>query len=123
MKCLNVLFYQHKNAFPILSMIHLKTGKGIPSVLLFATKCIFIDRIQYHVSLFEHQFMLCILSESPFVLLRRYIMLIRSFSKVDLYYRCFIYQHRQCFEIAFVIVSGCKVQMHKRATPTKQLYS
>ena len=89
-------------------------------LLLFVTKCIFIDRIQYHASRFEHQNILCILGDSPFVVLRRYI---RSFSKVDLYYRFFIYQNRLCFKIAFVIVSGCKVQMHKRVTPTKQLFS
>ena len=47
-------------------MIHLKTGEGIPSVLLlFITKCIILHRIQYHVSRFEHQNNLCILAETP----------------------------------------------------------
>jgi hypothetical protein len=42
---------------PIPSVIHLKTGEGIPSVLLllFVTKCIILHIIQYHVSRFEHQ--------------------------------------------------------------------
>ena len=63
-------------------MIHLKTGGGIPSVLLlYIIKCIILHRIQYHVSRFEHQNILCILAETPFMVLRRYIMLIRSFSK------------------------------------------
>jgi hypothetical protein len=63
-------------------MIHLKTGEGIPSVLLlYITKCIILHRIQYHVSRFEHQNILCILAETRFMVLRRYIMLIRSFSK------------------------------------------
>jgi polysaccharide pyruvyl transferase WcaK-like protein len=63
-------------------MIHLKTGEGMPSVLLlFVTKCIILHRIQYHVSRFEHQNIPCILAETPFMVLRRYIMLIRSFSK------------------------------------------
>jgi hypothetical protein len=54
-----------------MSMIHLKTGEGIPSVLLlFVTKCIFLHRIQYHVSRFEHQNILCILGETPFMVLK-----------------------------------------------------
>ena len=85
-------------------MIHLKTGEGIPSVLLlYITKCIILHRIQYHVSRFEHQNILCILAETPFMVLRRYIML-----RVDLYYRFFIYKNRQCLKIAFVIVGDCE---------------
>jgi hypothetical protein len=79
-------------------MIHLKTGEGIPSVLLlFVTKCIILL-----------QNIVCILAETPFMVLRRYIMLIRSFSspRVDLYYRFFIFKNRQCLKIAFVIVGG-----------------
>jgi hypothetical protein len=63
-------------------MIHLKTDEGIPSALLFfVTKCIILHRIQYQVSRFEHQNILCIFAETPFVVLRHYIMLIRSLSK------------------------------------------
>jgi hypothetical protein len=47
-------------------MINWNTGEGIPSVLLlFVTKYIIIHRIQYHVSRFEHQNILCILTETP----------------------------------------------------------
>jgi hypothetical protein len=49
-------FINSKILSPIPSMIHLKMGEGIPSVLLlFVTKCIILHRIQYHVSRFEHQ--------------------------------------------------------------------
>ena len=90
-------------------MIHLKTGEGIPSVLLlFITKCIILHRIQYHVSRFEHQNILCILAETSFMVLRRYIMLIRSFSKGRSILQFFILKNRQCLKIAFnfVIVGG-----------------
>ena len=88
-------------------MIHLKTGEGIPSVLLlFITKCIILHRIQYHVSRFEHQNILCILAETPFMVLRRYIMQSAHSPRVDLYYRFFILKNRKCLKIAFVIVGG-----------------
>ena len=75
-------------------MIHLKTGEGIPSVLLlYITKCIILHRIQYHVSRFEHQNILCILAETPFMVLRRYVMLIRSFSKGRPILQIFYFQH------------------------------
>ena len=49
-------------------MIHLKTGEGIPSVLLlYITKYIILHRMQYHVSRFEHQNILCVLAETPFM--------------------------------------------------------
>ena len=90
-------------------MIHLKTGEGIPSVLLlFITKCIILRRIQYHVSRFEHQSILCILAETPFMVLRHYIMLIRSFSMGRPILQIFYLQNRQCLKIAFVIVGGCE---------------
>ncbi|CAC9585201.1 hypothetical protein [uncultured Gammaproteobacteria bacterium] len=80
-------------------MIHLKTGEGIPSVLLlFITKCIILHRIQYHVSRFEHQNILCILAETPFMVLRRYIMLIRSFSKGRPILQIFYFKKSQMLE-------------------------
>jgi hypothetical protein len=72
-------------------------------IISSVTKCIILHRIQYHVSRFEHQNILCILAETPFMVLRRYIML-----RVDLYYRFFIYKNRQCLKIAFVIVGDCE---------------
>ena len=63
-------------------------GEGIPSVF----QCTFLDIIQYHVSRVQHQNMLCILGETSFVVLRRYILLIRPFSKVDINYRFFCLQ-------------------------------
>ena len=55
MKCLNVFLLTQKY-FPDHVNDSFKDGEGIPSVLLlFVTKCIFLHRIQYHVSRFEHQ--------------------------------------------------------------------
>jgi hypothetical protein len=43
-----VFLFKRKTSYPIPSMIHLKTGEGVPSVLLlFVTKCIILHRIQY----------------------------------------------------------------------------
>jgi len=56
MKCLNIFLLLIQKCFPDPVNDSFKDGKGIPSVLLlFITKCIFLDRIQYHVSRFEHQ--------------------------------------------------------------------
>ena len=81
-------------------MIHLKTGGGIPSVLLllYKTKYIILHRIQYHVSRFEHQNILCILAETLFMVLRRYIMLIRSFSKCRPILQIFYFKKSQMLE-------------------------
>ena len=73
MKCLNVFFCKHKNTFPIPSMIHY-------SVLLSITKCIFLDIIQYYVSRFEHQIMLCI-HANPLILQSRPILQILYLQK------------------------------------------
>ena len=76
MKCLNVFLLTQKY-FPDHVNDSFKDGEGIPSVLLlFVTKCIFLHRIQYHASRFEHLNIHCILGEAPFMVLRRYIMLI-----------------------------------------------
>ena len=64
MKCLNVL-YLNKQKFPD----HCNDSL-FSIILLFITKCICLDRIQYHVSLFEHQIMLCILA-NPLILQSR----------------------------------------------------
>jgi hypothetical protein len=64
MKCLNVFFLLTQKCFPDPVNDSFKDRESIPSVLLlFITKCIFQDRIQYHVSRFEHQNMLCILGD------------------------------------------------------------
>jgi len=75
-----------------------KDGWGYSLSIIICNQMHFLHIIQYHVSRFEHQNILCILAETPFMVLRRYIMLIRSFSKVDLYYRFFIYKNRQCLK-------------------------
>ena len=88
-------------------MIHLKTGEGIPSVLLlYITKCIILHRIQYHVSRFEHQNILCILAETPFMVLRRYIMLIRSFSKGRPILQIFYFKKSQMLENSVYHIVG-----------------
>jgi hypothetical protein len=73
-----MFFQKHKNTFPIPSMIHY-------SVLffLFITISIFpIDKIQYHVSRFEHQIILGILA-NPLILQSRPIYLqIFLFTKI-----------------------------------------
>ena len=96
MKCLKVFYLKNKQTkIPIPSVIHYAV------LLLFITKYICLDRIQYHVSLFEHQIMLCILA-NPLILQSR------SISHIF-----FIYTNRQCLKIALVIVGVVKYKRVK----------